>query len=380
MIDLKDRHVLLPARSGKGRSEDIGKWRAGALSNALPALSAVTYHRPRRMNGAFIALLVLIFLYFGRPEDVIRPLAYVPMAKISGGIAFIAFLFVLMQRARIQVPAQIKILWFILFWFLIGIPFAIWRGGDLNVLMSRFSKGIVVATLVGMLAQELWQLKRLIWLQAATVGFMTIVSLIAHRTTPLGRLQGYGYGIFMNPNDFANNIAMNWPLCVAFLFMSSGLLRKLAWGGAAIGMLLAVPLTYSRSGFLAMSLAGALIWWEFALKRQRFEWVLIALLMASILLVFSPGHYITRLESIVTGNEQYSMDHGSREQRILLFKESLNMAVHHPIFGIGAGNFEVTSGWHVAHNSYTEIAAEGGFPALIMLLIVLRLSFRDLKT
>jgi O-antigen ligase len=53
------------------------------------------------------------------------------------------------------------------------------------------------------------------------------------------------------------------------------------------------------------------------------------------------------------------------------------MALHNPIFGVGPGNFPVLSGeWHVAHNSYTELAAEAGFPALFLFVLLFALSFR----
>jgi O-antigen ligase len=59
---------------------------------------------------------------------------------------------------------------------------------------------------------------------------------------------------------------------------------------------------------------------------------------------------------------------------------SIDEAVHHPIFGIGAGNFgAATQTWKVTHNTYTEFACEGGFPALILFLAILYLSFRNLR-
>lgn len=348
-----------------------------AKVNSSKALQAKREER-KVSSGAYTALLILLFLYFGRPEDVIKVLYYIPMAKIAGGIAFAAMLLTWTQ-GKAKLAPETKLLWFILGWFLLGLPFAFWRAGDLNVLLSKLSKGMIVATLVPALALQWQQLKRLVWLQAALVAALTVLSLIVHHTN-LGRLQGFGEGVIANPNDFANNIALNWPLCVAFLMFSRGAAKKLLWGLGILAMLVAVPLTYSRSGFLALGLAGVLVLWEFAIKRQKLEWVLISALLGMLLLVVSPGHYLTRLQSIVTGNEEYSMDRGSREARIQLLKESVDMAVHNPLFGIGAGNFEVTAGhWHVAHNTYTEIAAEGGFPILIMFLLVIRISFQNLR-
>jgi O-antigen ligase len=63
-----------------------------------------------------------------------------------------------------------------------------------------------------------------------------------------------------------------------------------------------------------------------------------------------------------------------------LLEESISEAVHHPIFGVGAGNFGLASGtWRVTHNTYAEFAAECGFPAVLLFVAILYLSFRNLK-
>jgi hypothetical protein len=62
-------------------------------------------------------------------------------------------------------------------------------------------------------------------------------------------------------------------------------------------------------------------------------------------------------------------------------KESLWLTVHHPIFGIGPGNFPAVTGeWRVAHNTYTELSAEGGLPALILFVTLLVMSLRKIRS
>ncbi len=71
-------------------------------------------------------------------------------------------------------------------------------------------------------------------------------------------------------------------------------------------------------------------------------------------------------KSLVQGNISGSGDLGSWKLARTLLKQSISMAFHHPLFGVGPGNFPVVTGeWRVAHNSYTELAAEAGFPALV---------------
>lgn len=333
----------------------------------------------RRSSGAYWALLALSALYFGRPEDVIPGIGVIPMAKIAGGIALIGLILSLLSgRHKQKFAPETKYVLAMLVWYCISIPFAYWRSGAFNTVFTRLSKAVIVALLVALVVREMWQLKRLIWVQAAAVAGMTVVSVGMHHTHG-GRLVGALGGVFENPNDLAINIALNWPICVAFFFMAKGL-KKVLWAVAVLVMLIAVELTYSRSGFLAISLAAVLVIWEFAVRQKRRQLLLVAVLLGAVLLVAMPGHYIARLGSIVSGNEVDSMDRGSIAARKGLLMESIKTAVKHPIFGVGAGNFEVIGGsWRVAHNSYTEIAAEAGFPAFILFMMMMFRTLKNLK-
>jgi len=335
--------------------------------------------KKQQAKGAYLALLALSALYFGRPEDVIPGIGQIPMAKIAGGLALIGLLLSLASgKAKQKFAPETKYVIALFVWYCITIPFAYWRAGAIVTVMTRLSKSVIVAVLVALVVKEFWQLKRLVWVQASAVALMTLVSVGLHHTHG-GRLVGALGGVFENPNDLAINIALNWPICVAFFFMSKGF-RKVLWAGAVLVMLVGVELTYSRSGFLATTLAAALVIWEYAIRGKRPHLLLVAALLAGLLLITMPGHYMARLASIVTGNEVDSMDNGSIAARKGLLLESVKTALHNPLFGVGAGNFEVTAGsWHVAHNSYTETAAEGGIPALIFFMLMLYRTLRNIK-
>ena len=335
--------------------------------------------KQQRLQGAYLALITLSVLYFGRPEDLIPGLGVIPMAKIAGGISLIALVLSLLSgKAKQKLAPETKYLLAMFAWYVITIPFAWWRGGAFSTVFTRLSKSVIVALLVALVVTELWQLKRLIWVQAASVAVMTIASVALHHTHG-GRLVGVLGGVFENSNDLAINIALNWPICVAFFFMARGL-KKALWAVALLVMLIGVQLTYSRSGFLAVALAAMLVLWEFGIRARRFHLIFVGGLLGILLLVVMPGHYMARLASIVNGNEANSMDRGSMAAREGLLVKSIQTAVHNPIFGVGAGNFEVLGGsWRVAHNTYTEIAAEAGFPALILFLMVMYRTVRNLR-
>jgi len=328
---------------------------------------------------AFHALIAFSFLYFSRPEDVFRPLAVVPLGKITGGIALLALISELSKKNGMKMQKAIKILLLLFVQMVLTIPFAAWRGGSFNMVFSSFGKGVVVAVLASMLVTTLPQLRKLVFVQAASVAFMTLASIAVHHTDSVGRLSGISGGVFENPNDLAINIAINFPLTFAFFLRARGP-RKAIWGGAMVVMLYGVMLTFSRSGFLALALALLLCLWEFGIKGKRLYLILAAGLLMVAVTAFAPDNYSQRLKSIFMGRIDGAMDNGSADARRQLLQDSIHMMIQHPVFGVGPGNFQVVTGaWHVAHNTYSEMGAEAGVPALILFLWVLAAGYQNLR-
>jgi len=247
--------------------------------------------------------------------------------------------------------------------------------------VNRFSKGVVVAILIYMVATSVTEVRRLLAIQAGTVALITVASVLVHHTES-GRLIGIQKGILENPNDLAINIAINFPLCVAFLFAAKGKRARLFWGASLVFMLWAVVATYSRSGLLAVVVTVAICIWEFGIRGKR-KAVLVGAVFCgfiAVAVIFATPNYLLRIESLVFGNIEGSGDSGSLEARQELLRDSLTLMLHHPLLGIGPGNFESYSGtWRVAHNTYTELGAETGVPGLCLFVLMLVLTMRKMR-
>jgi O-antigen ligase len=336
----------------------------------------------KKTSLAYSALLLFTFLYYSRPEDLIPGLNVVPLEKIVGGVALIALIVTLATgRSKRKLPLEFKLLLVLFAHLALTIPFAFWRTGALVTVFGKFSKAIVVAFLVTLVVDSFEDLRKLLWVQAASLVATTIASIFIHHTVK-GRLIGALGGIFENPNDLAINISINWPLCLAFLLAARGMGKKIIWGIGVLAMLLGVVLTYSRSGLLAMIVAVTICLWEFGIRGRRFHLIGAAALLCVVGagVVVSTPRYLTRVASIFKGNIEGSGDNGSMEARRELLMDSLDEAIHHPIFGIGPGNFgAATQTWRVTHNTYAEFAAEGGFPALLLFLGMMYLAARNLR-
>jgi O-antigen ligase len=344
--------------------------------------------RSQRTTLAYRALVLFSFLYFFRPEDFIPGLSYVPLGKIAGGVALVALIFGVKSKDRGRLPLECKILLALLVQMILTIPFAYWRGGAFDTVVNKFSKGVIVALLITLVITKMSQLRKLLFIQASAVALITVGSLIVHHTKD-GRLVGIQKGILENSNDLAINIAINFPLCMAFVFASKGGLRKVLWTLSLFALMAGVVATYSRSGMIAMVISCLICLWEFGVKGRRF----MLLASTAILGVLSVGflvaspRYASRLASLVkrpaAADINGSMEsHGdsSLEARSHLLKESIRLMFVHPIFGVGPGNFPVvTEEWRVAHNTYTEFGAEAGIPALLLFLALLFTSVRRIR-
>jgi O-antigen ligase len=333
-----------------------------------------------RRPFVYAALVAFAWLYYYRPEDFITPLAYIPMAKITGLFGFITLIFGMMSGGKIKIPRAIQFLWLLLFHMSLCVPLAIWPSGAFATIFEKFSKGVVVAMLISMAVVTVWELRRLLWIQVSAVALVTFISIAVHHHNPDGRLSGVQNSILQNPNDLAINIAISFPLCLAFMLGSRGI-RKAIWGVGLAVMCLGVVLTYSRSGLLALIISIIVCVWEYGIKGKRRHIVVSAvlILVLGMGIALSSSHYRARVESIVLGNIEGSGDKGSLEARKALLKKSLLVALTHPLFGVGPGCFLlVDKGWVVAHNTYTELAAESGFPALILFLLAMRSAFKNI--
>ena len=234
------------------------------------------------------------------------------MAKITGVFAILALFGGMLSGGKVQVPRAVQYLWLLLLQMSMCVPFAIWRGGAFATVSVKFSKAVAVAMLISMAVVTMRELRKLLWIQVSAVSLVVFVSVLLHHTNRGGRLAGVQKSILENPNDLAINIAISFPIGLAFMLNAKGF-RKAIWCIALIFMAVAVVLTYSRSGLLAFILSLAVCVWEYGIKGKRFYLVatVAGTLLIGLGIALSSSHYRARVESIVMGNIEGSGDRGS---------------------------------------------------------------------
>ena len=217
---------------------------------------------------AYGALVIFSFLYFARPEDFIPGLGIIPVEKIIGGIAFFALFFGIRSRSTLRKwPRELKLLAALLFWQTLCVPFSYYIHGALAKVMDGCVKALIVALLVSLVVDSISQVRRLMFIQASAVAFMTCVSVLLYKG---GRMGGVLGGVFDNPNELGMNIALNFPLCLMFLMLEKNPIKKFLWFAGILVMARGLMLTYSRSGFLAMVVAVIFSLLEFGVRNKRY--------------------------------------------------------------------------------------------------------------
>ena len=211
-----------------------------------------------------------------------------------------------------------------------------------------------------------FRLKWLLFLALAAAMWLSVEAIDDYRlglsTVEGYRANGRGNGMFGNTNDMALHMVTTLPIAIALLFNSRRLGLKLLYGLCALLILTAIVLSYSRGAFIGLLVS--LIFLALKLVRNhRFGIALGILFAGAVFLLIAPG-YGTRILSIFIP----SLDPlGSADARRGELFRSLYVALRHPFFGIGMGNYAPQMSFRglVTHNAYTQVASEMGLAALV---------------
>jgi O-antigen ligase len=355
--------------------------RCAVTIETSPPLDCVKESEP--LKGAYFWLTVFYVVYCARPEDWIPGLHSVPLAKISGVFAVVGLLLSVgrSKRGLRDFPREALYLLLMIGIFFLSAAFSpVWKGGAFFRTLD-FSKVFVAWVLTFLAVTSLARLRRVLFVQAASVAAVSIVSMVKGASHP--RLDGVLGGIYSNPNDLGFAIVLSLPFCLAFLLRTNSILRKSAWAVCLLLMISALFLTASRGAFITFLVAGAVSLWHFGIKGRRLYLIGAALVIAIVVGIAVGGALKDRLLAVSgegLDTDSQSSAYGSYAQRRILISRSLEGIANYPILGIGLHNFSTYSGfWRDVHVTYLQIAVEGGIPCLILYLLFLGRGFSNLR-
>lgn len=341
-----------------------------------PAPAAMQKKEP--LAGAFFWVLAFFVVYCARPEDWIPGIAHLHLALVAGVFALIAFVTSL-GRMKEGLPKEVFFLILLLVQLaLASILSPVWKG---NAVMQtiEFAKMVLIVVVISLAVASLSRLRKLIFVQAASVVAVALISIKSGHLDK-GRLVGVLNGMYQNPNDLAIALVLSLPLCLVFLFRAQGVVRKTAWTAAVLAMTYAIFRTGSRSGLIALVVAGLWCMWDFGIKGRRLYLPVLAVVIGVGAFLLAGKDVTQRLSATFSSSSAQQSAYGSTLARKQLLIRSLEVTAEHPLFGIGPGDFQAVSGhWQPTHNVYTALSAEGGIPALILFLLIYWKSFANLR-
>jgi hypothetical protein len=337
------------------------------------------------LSGAFFWLSAFYFVYCARPEDWIPGLKYFPVAKITGICALLGLIMSAGKAKRTfrDLPREAGyLLAIICLLFVSGILSPVWKTGAIMHTID-FAKLYIAWILTFLLITEFQQLRRIIFIQAACVPVVCVVSIAKGYSHP--RLEGVLGGIYSNPNDLAFAIVLSIPFCLAFFLLTKSAFHKVVWAVSLVAMMAALFLTASRAGLITLVIAGSVCLWHFGVKGKRFFLIVGTLVVSTLLMATAGSKLMDRIEALSGDSDTSQGAYGSYLARRYLMEVALGAIEHYPIFGIGAHDFVPYAGmnfgeWQPVHMSYLQIAAEGGIPVFILYLLFFRQGFKNLKS
>ncbi len=182
--------------------------------------------------------------------------------------------------------------------------------------------------------------------------------------------------LLQNPNELAFNLTTMLVITLTSFLLARRMVWKALLLGLAAADLAVILSTLSRSGFI--SLCAVLLFLFFKVTRNlRVLLLLLALVACGWLLM--PDELFARFSQV---DEIRDVD------RLHLARVGLAMALDHPLTGVGLDNY-VPLFWRynvanlkaatAAHNMYVDLAAQMGFPALVLYLAAFGLTWRGLR-
>lgn len=331
-------------------------------------------------KSAFFWLSAFFVVYCARPEDWIPVLKYLPLAKITAILAMWGLFNNLgrTKRTSKDFPKEAKLLLALTgLLYVSGFLSPVWKGGAVSHAID-YSKVFIAWGLIFLLITTFERLRRIIFIQAASVAVICAVSIIKGHSTP--RLEGVIGGIYGNPNDLAFAIVLSLPFALAFMVTTRNALGKAIWMFAMLIMMTALFMTASRAGFIDLIIMGTVTLWHFGVRGRRFYLIVAAAFVSVLLMVVAGGKLYDRFAALSGDSSSEESAYQSYEARKYLMLRALDGIENYPIFGIGINNFYTYSLiWHPVHMTYLQICVEGGIPAMILYLMFFGRGFRNLR-
>ncbi len=343
-----------------------------ATGGERPAPRGRPLAAPQASSLAFAALALFLVVLYTRPQDLVPALGPLRLAFVLGLSAAVFYATDALRRGEpiVEGGRETWLMGALLALGAASIPFSLWPGESFAVLTDQLVKVALAFVLIAHVVDTPGRARALVaslvcaGVYLASGSLYLVASGEADRYG--GRAEGIVGGMFRDPNDLALSLVVLIALAGFEAVASRRRLTRILYVCAVAVMLAGVLSTFSRGGLVALLAAGAVGLRRVA-RHGRGTALAGLVLLVGLAVAFAPSGYSERASSIVTGD-----DNGSIEARLTTLEHGLAILVEHPVVGVGLGNFRIAEGerhglvgkWNEAHNAFIQIGAEIGWAGL----------------
>jgi len=349
-----------------------------------PPVAATSRARPERYDWDYLWMVLFTVLLFFRPQDQIPGLAVLHLSELTAiaGLAAMAVRRLRLGQPIAKVNAEVAAVAMLGGVILATLPFSTWPGGSLHVFSDIYVKIILIFSLMISTITSPKRIRQMTWIMIvastyvagrAVFDYVRGVNLVEG-----DRIRGAIGGIFANPNDLALNLVTFLGPTLLIIALERRPAKRLLASACALIMTAAIICTKSRSGFLGLIAMGCVVLYYCARLKPA---LLLVLIVGSVIAVPAlPQSFWDRMSSITNGDTDPT---GSREARLRLLTQGVEVFAENPITGIGAGQFEnynepgvMIERWRATHNVWLQVAAELGIGGLAVFAFMVVSGYR----
>jgi len=356
---------------------------------ATQRVTALAASRPLAPTGrwAFAALLVFVVLLYANPGNLLPELGELAYAKAAAAIAIAALGGAWLLRDRpLHAGGRVGALLACFFaWMGLSAIWSLWP----SMTIDAFLDGLKYLAIFFLVANVVDSRARAVGF-AHAVAFSTVIPAVGAISSWLrgehlveGDRAGW-IGIFANPNDLAHYLVVGIAFALGGRAVARARWLKIAYWPALALIAAALLLTQSRGGLLAAAtvvtlwpLRGAASW------RGRARIAVAVAAAVALTVHLAPETTLRRAETAFDYRED-----ASAQGRIDAWRTGWNVTQARPFTGVGAGAFPLA--WpefapgdagppRTAHNTFIQLLAETGLPALALFVSALAAAFLGLR-
>ncbi|MHB8346840.1 MAG: O-antigen ligase family protein [Acidiferrobacterales bacterium] len=357
-------------------TDPTGTDAAGAIQDLYAVRIRSIWAAIRHEPLSFWAINLYLLLEYVRPQTSYPSINILPWDKV---VLIIALIALLAEQNKIRVRNGVdKLMGLFLVAVLVSSVFATYPGISFSNL-SEFTDWLVIYFLI---TRIITSEKRFYIFFLAFLLYNFKMSLHGFRTWAGRGFAWENWGVtgapgwFQNSGEFGIELCVFFPLCCYFivtLWSSWGQVKRLFFLLFPLTAIASVAATSSRGA--ALGLAAAVTFMTIQ-SRHRIKAAVIAAVVLVGLYVLIPPQFLARFHT--AGEDTTSVE------RLVRWKDGLNMLRNHPFFGIGYFNWDkyyashystVTGHYGLPHNIFIQAGSELGLFGLSVFLMLIVAAF-----